>query len=33
MKMQLATLFGLTAYLIWTTTFAGMLAGVIPSGG
>ena len=32
MKMQLVTLFGLAAYLVWTTTFAGMLAGLIPAG-
>lgn len=32
MKMQIATLFGLAAYLVWATTFAGILAGVIPSG-
>jgi hypothetical protein len=32
MKMQLVTLFGLAAYLVWTTTFAGMLAGLIPTG-
>jgi hypothetical protein len=33
MKMQLVTLFGLAAYLVWTTTFTGMLAGIIPTGG
>jgi hypothetical protein len=33
MKMQLVTLFGLAAYLVWTTTFTGMLAGIIPAGG
>jgi hypothetical protein len=33
MKLQLVTLFGLAAYLVWTTTFAGMLAGIIPTGG
>jgi len=32
MRMQLAMLFGLAAYLVWTTTFAGVLAGVIPAG-
>ena len=32
MKMQLVTLFGLAAYLVWTTTFAAMLAGIIPAG-
>ena len=32
MKMQLVTLFGLAAYLVWTTTFAGMLTGLIPTG-
>ena len=32
MRMQLAVLFGLAAYLIWTTTFAGLLVGVIPPG-
>jgi len=28
--MQMVALFGLTAYMIWTSTFAGMLVGVIP---
>jgi hypothetical protein len=33
MKLQLVTLFGLAAYLVGTTTFTGMLAGIIPTGG
>jgi len=32
MRMQLAVFFGLAVYLVWTTTFAGLLAGVIPPG-
>ena len=28
--MQMVALFGLAAYIIWTSTFAGMLAGVVP---
>ncbi len=32
MKMQLVTLFGLAAYLLWSTAFAGLLAGLIPVG-
>ncbi len=30
MKLQLVTLFGLAFYLLWATTFAGALAGVLP---
>ncbi len=30
MRIQLVTLFGLATYLVWTTTFAGALAGVVP---
>jgi hypothetical protein len=30
MKLQIVTLAGLAAYMVWTTTFAGILAGVIP---
>lgn len=33
MKMQLATMFGLAAYLVVSSAFAGVLAGVIPTGG
>jgi hypothetical protein len=32
MKMQLAVLFGLAVYMICTTSFAGVLAGVISTG-
>ena len=28
MKLQLVTLFGLAAYLVWTTAFAGYMADV-----
>ncbi len=30
MKLQLVTLFGLATYLVWTTAFAGALAGQPP---
>jgi len=33
MKLQMVALFGLTAYIIWTSTFAGILAGVLPAPG
>jgi hypothetical protein len=33
MKMQMVALFGLAAYVIWTSTFAGVLAGVLPAPG
>jgi len=31
MKLQLVTLFGLAAYLVWTTTFATVVAGISPN--
>ena len=31
MKLQMLTLFGLAAYMVWTTTFAGLVAGFMPS--
>ena len=33
MKLQMVALFGLAAYMIWTSTFAGMMVGVVPSPG
>lgn len=33
MKMQMVALFGLAAYMIWTSTFAGLMLGVVPSPG
>lgn len=33
MKLQLAMLAGLALYLVWSTTFAAMLAGIIPWSG
>lgn len=29
MKMQIVTLFGLAAYFVYATTFAGLLAGLV----
>lgn len=33
MKMQLAALFGMAAYLVLCSSFAGVLAGVLPTPG
>jgi hypothetical protein len=33
MKMQMIALFGLAAYLVWSSTFAGMMLGVVPAPG
>jgi hypothetical protein len=30
MRLQLVTLFGLAAYMVWTTAFAGALADLTP---
>ena len=33
MKLQMIALFGLAAYLVWSSTFAGMMLGVVPAPG
>ena len=33
MKTQMVALFGLAAYMIWTSTFAGLMIGFVPAPG
>lgn len=33
MKTQMVALFGLAAYMIWSSTFAGLMLGFVPTPG